>query len=274
MASPLPILLGLGALFLVASGGSGSPSGPAAKSEAYKAGYSDGYKDAAAKKPTKTYEQAQKTPEAVASGNANDYADGYLIGRVDGAVAATGGGGGGGGGGTGTLATVDGCRTADATKSLVDYQRALIAAGSLPAVNSKTGATNADGSCGPITRAAISDFQTKKGLTVSGVIDKQTASILEPMIPAKVARAPKTYQLVVPTDWGLFGPFGKDVFLYVGPDLPEGSYRAKVNAKPEGGRYLITGVIENPGGIDIQAGDKGVLYTKAADGSWAETLPA
>jgi hypothetical protein len=176
MASPLPILLGLGALILVASGGGGSPGGPAAKSEAYKAGYADGYKDAAAKKPTKTYEQAQKSPEAVASGNASDYADGYLVGRVDGAVAATKSGGGGGG------TTTYVCKTADAKHSVLDYQKALIAAKSMTPTNVKTGKSNADGVCGPITIAAIADFQTKKGLPVTKVIDKATAQLLDAMI--------------------------------------------------------------------------------------------
>jgi peptidoglycan hydrolase-like protein with peptidoglycan-binding domain len=272
MASPLPILLGLGALLLVASGNSSSSSSDlSTTSAAYKAGYADGYKDGLANKPVKTNEEAQKTPEATASGNPKDYALGYLTGRVAGAAARAKSGT---GAGTGTgMSTVDGCRTSDATAPLMDYQRALIAAGSLPAINSKTGKTNADGVCGPMTRAAVSDFQVKRGLTASGIIDKATAAQLQPLIPAKSARAAKSYSLVVPTDWGLFGPFGTDVFLHVGTGLPEGSYRAKVNAKPSGAQYVITGVIENPGGVDIQAGDKGDLYTKAADGSWVLTLP-
>lgn len=85
-------------------------------------------------------------------------------------------------------------------------------------------------------------------------------------------RAPKTYQIVVPSEWSVVSPSG-DAFLYVGPGMSPPNYRAMVTAKPAGAQYAITGVLENSAGVDIRPGDKGDLYTKGSDGKWVYTLP-
>lgn len=170
MPSPLPILIGVGLLFLVASGGSAkaatpvAPPGPA-KPSAYDLGYKAGYADGLANKA-----KLPSSTEAAASGNAVDYAKGYADGYVK-----------------GTLdkkpvvvvppppATVDptkACIGPGVTMSLIEAQETLFMLGFFKGAR--------DGKCGLDTKAALAAYQTNKVLLTAnfGTLDLITEAAL------------------------------------------------------------------------------------------------
>ncbi len=284
----LPLLLGAGVLLLVASGGK-EPS-PLEKlramkeSPAYKVGYKDGYAygvkymASGSKLSSMSAKQAEVTPEAKASGDANAYSLGFVTGQNEGANAAaaakkgtTGTTGTGGTGGT--TGTGGGCTTSEAAAMhpLWFYQQALIREGSLAAKNAK-GGTNADDSCGPTTQAAIKSFQTKKGLPASGTIDKATAWQLETYVGIASGggmRPPITYQMARVVDVGL----SAGAQYVIGWDEAANAYSALVNAtKQSDGFYKITQIVSKSATFDVVVGDRGWLFVQNSDGDWVSTV--
>ena len=281
----LPLLLGAGVLLLVAT--SGKELSPLEKlqamkeSPAYKVGYKDGYAygvkymASGSKLSSMSAKQAEATPEAKASGDANAYSLGFVTGQNEGANAAAAAKK-GTTGTTGTTGTGSGCTTSEAAAMhpLWFYQTALIKEGSLAAKNSK-GTTNADDSCGPTTQAAIKSFQTKMGLPASGTIDKATAWQLEPYVsvasgtPDVFTRKPITYQMARTVDVGL----SNAAQYVIGWNEAANAYSALVNAtKQPDGFYKITQVLSKSATFDVVVGDRGWLFVQNSDGDWVSTV--
>lgn len=171
MPSPLPILIGVGLLFLVASGGSAkaatpvAPPGPA-KPSAYDLGYKAGYADGLANKA-----KLPSSTEAAASGNAVDYAKGYADGYAKGILDKK----------PAYVppvyvppVTVDPkkiCIGPGVTMTLLEAQQILKARGFY------SGAL--DGACSPETIAALGSYQTNKMLIATiGTLDVITEAAL------------------------------------------------------------------------------------------------
>lgn len=287
----LPLLLGAGVLLLVAT--SGKELSPLEKlqamkeSPAYKVGYKDGYAygvkymASGSKLSSMSAKQAEATPEAKASGDANAYSLGFVTGQNEGANAAAAAkkgttGATGTTGTTGATGTGGGCMTSEAAAMhpLWFYQQALIGEGSLAAKNSK-GTTNADDSCGPTTQAAIKSFQTKMGLPASGTIDKATAWQLEPYVSITgggkevFVRKPITYQMARTADLDLVAA----AQYVIGWNAAARTYSALINAtvQPDG-FYKITQIVAKGPAFDVVVGDRGWLFVQNSDGDWVSTV--
>ncbi len=172
MPSPLPILIGVGLLFLVASGGSAkaatpvAPPGPA-KPSAYDLGYKAGYADGLANKA-----KLPSSTEAAASGNAVDYAKGYADGYAKGIldkkpvvvppvyVPPV------------TVDPTKNCVGPGVTMTLLEAQEILFFLGFFKGAR--------DGKCAPDTKAALIAYQTSKMLltAVMGTLDVITEAAL------------------------------------------------------------------------------------------------
>ena len=173
----VPLLIGAGVLLLLASGGGAKSAAPAASAAgAYDKGRVFGYAEGLAGKPSMTSAQVQASDAAKASGDPSQFYVGYVAGYPAGLAAKKKAGS---TGTTGTTSAATSCVAPGMPYDLFFCQRGLMAAGALAAFSAE-GKDNLDGDCGPITTAAIKQFQSSHGLPASGTIDAQTSDALRP----------------------------------------------------------------------------------------------
>lgn len=170
MPSPLPILIGVGLMFLIASGNASAatpkpgPAGPSAYDKGYTAGYADGLAGVAKAGSPATL------PAAVASGNPADFAKGYDAGYTKGTADKPK---------PYTPPKVDpvkvdpktACVGPGVTMSILEAQEILTARGFYKGVR--------DGVCNATMTAALLAYQTNKMLlAMPGMLDVITEAAL------------------------------------------------------------------------------------------------